>query len=77
MDYGMQGRAQLSIGLEQQGRAINAADTLERETPYRGGNVNMGTASSSRLPAAACGAGQGVLPYDEEFYEVFSEIRLP
>ena len=77
MDYGMQGRAQLPIGLEQRGRPISTADPLDQEILRQGGHVSTGTASAPRSPATARGGGRGILPYDEEFYEVFSEIRLP
>ena len=77
MNYGMQGRTQLPMGPEQRGRAVSAADPLGREIPCQGDSAIVGVASAARSPATACGAGLGALTYDEEFYEVFWEIRLP
>ena len=77
MDYGMRGGAQTSTGSERRLWPIDAVGILDNVDPGRGGYAGMGAITASRKPVTDRENGMRVLPCDEEFYEVFSEIRLP
>ena len=93
MDYRMRGLIQLPAGQVRWTKPVDAVGPLGQRGLCRGDRMSMEAASTSRPPAAvgeamrADGAGDahaaardanlGILAYDEEFYEIFSEIRLP
>ena len=77
MDYGMRGRAQLSVGQEWWTKPADAAGPLGQRDDCRGGRTGMEAVSAARQPVAEREGGMRIPAYDEEFYEIFSEIRLP
>ena len=76
MDYEMREWTRLAVGQERRSAPIDSAVNPCQNRPCRRGQAGTGAASASRSPFAR-GTSPGTLPYDEEFYEVFAEIRLP
>ena len=76
MGYGMRGRTQLSVGQEWWTKPTDAAGPLSQRDACRGSSAGMEAVSAARQPVVECEGGMRIPAYDEEFYEIFSEIRL-